>query len=268
MLGGDAARLVNTIARVLLIVTIVLYVGALMCMSLVEYYQGDRSVWLYVAAGWVAGNWLYFLPLPGVTYCIRKFLEQQGPVWRWDTIQALLDSAQKQLFEDRVNDELHHHRVTLFKYSKWQFRYRRWPKCGGWLLPKARSGITTKKTTAHFFVPDDADKAEGIAGGAWCSGGLLEQFDLPDITSDPSEQDLREYAKRTRVPYEWLSSRRSKPPRYRAIIAIAVQAAGRRWGVLVIDSRNPSRFEPIKVKSVLNCIEAPLSKLLKRGRYD
>src|SRR5574343_418161 len=152
MLGGDAARLVNTIARVLLIVTIVLYVGALMCMSLVEYYQGDRSVWLYVAAGWVAGNWLYFLPLPGVTYCIRKFLEQQGPVWRWDTIQALLDSAQKQLFEDRV--------------------------------------------------PDDADKAEGIAGGAWCSGGLLEQFDLPDITSDPSEQDLREYAKRTRVPYE------------------------------------------------------------------
>jgi hypothetical protein len=63
------------------------------------------------------------------------------------------------------------------------------------------------------------------------------------------EHEIGEYARRTWVDEEWLKARlRQKKPCARSFCGMPVEANGKRWGVIVLDSRiedgirNPNRY--------------------------
>ena len=138
------------------------------------------------------------------------------------------------------------HRVTLFAYRKfwWRALLRRKSPRAGWLTPAARSGHTKQRSGTYFRVPDDDSKAEGVAGRAWAAPGrMMAVHNLPDIVptcrhEGEREEKTRRYADATFVTCEWVEKKR---PRSRSIAGFAIERTDTDvWGVLVIDSRNPT----------------------------
>ncbi len=133
-------------------------------------------------------------------------------------------------------------RVTLFTYRRLAFRVifcRRWPPWGGWLVPVARPGHTSQRSKTVFRVPDDDSKAEGIAGQAWVANrGLAFALNLPKVTADSPDHVTEQYARRTSVSPE----RVRKAKRHsRSIVGFKIEKpAGEPWGVLVLDSLQPT----------------------------
>ena len=158
-----------------------------------------------------------------------------GPPWAWDAVRNFLDRFQEYLFEQE--GPKHHHRVTLFKRTRFRWSLCRWP-WSGWLVPIARSGHATQKTSTAFLAPDKADLAEGVAGQAWVRDESVVVSDLPNIGgNNPSDKNLDRYAVRTWVSKRWL--RRNKQ-HARFFCGIPVEVRGKPWGVIVLDSRNPN----------------------------
>lgn len=60
---------------------------------------------------------------------------------------------------------------------------------------------------------------------------------LPDISGAPVDNDVEEYATRTFVKPDRVRAAKWKA---RSFAAMAVRIDGRRWGVLVLDSRDPA----------------------------
>lgn len=104
-------------------------------------------------------------------------------------------------------------------------------------MPVERSGHTTRKSRTAFLAPDDADRAEGIAGQTWARNRILVVNELPDINKSPPQGVLEDYARRTFVATEWLQGTRRHA---RSFCGIPVEVKGRPWGVIILDSRNPN----------------------------
>lgn len=157
----------------------------------------------------------------------------------WRIVHDVLDAFREKVIASEPNDEIHQHRVTLFRHATWAFVCRRWP-WSGWLLPLERSGHTTRRTNIVFKAPDEADYAEGIAGLTWSRNGMVYVKGLPDLTIDRSDAAVSEYAARSRMPEEVV---RKRSPRARSLCGIPVEVNGQLWGVLVVDSRRPEMLE-------------------------
>lgn len=162
---------------------------------------------------------------------------------------ALLEHMREDVFGEHQEDPSHYHRVTLFRKQTWTWRFMYldgwrprflgWPG-GGWLVPVMRSGHTTQKARSRWSVPDAADNAVGIAGWTWNKDGVTAVQKLPCIAEycdgEPSDADYEIYAVKSHVPEAWARSRR---PEQRSLCGFPVKARGKRWGVLVLDSRAP-----------------------------
>lgn len=151
----------------------------------------------------------------------------------WRVIRDVLDQFRSELFNDATDDPVHEHRVTLFKYQRWHWCWRKWP-WRGWLLPVERSGHTTQRTNIAFMAPDEADGVEGVAGMTWARRQVVHVKELPDLSVDFSDAAVRDYATRSWMP-EWIV--RERKPRARALVGIPVEVKGDLWGVVVVDSR-------------------------------
>ena len=182
-----------------------------------------------------------------------------GPPWVWDTIHYLLDRFRDYVFEEE-SGPLHHHRVTLFKYVRVRFCFRRWP-WSGWLVPIERSGHTTRRSRTTFLAPDDADRAEGIAGQTWAQNRVVPLAKLPDINENPSCDALTEYARQTFVAEAWLQKQRQHA---HSFCGIPVEVKGKLWGVIVLDSRNPEAIDQNAIR-FYSLIGRYLGKLLERA---
>ena len=182
--------------------------------------------------------------------------------WLFDKLQFILDKMQVSAYKSFAQDASHHHRVTLFKYHRFIAIGRRvgrrycspWGKgihpWTGWLRPILRSGITSQYSKTAFPVPDDGDRAEGVAGQAWVSNYTTIVQDLPQITSDSSAEDVEEYAKKTFCPTNYVDGCRAAGKILpRSLAAIPIWVRGKPWGVLVLDSRHP---EGVKEETVMN----------------
>lgn len=182
-----------------------------------------------------------------------------GPPWVWDTIHYLLDTFRGYVFEEE-GGPLHHHRVTLFKYVRVRFWLCRWP-WSGWLVPVERSGHTTQKSRTAFLAPDDADRAEGVAGQTWAQNRVVPLDKLPDINENPPCDVLAEYARRT-----WIAEARLQKQRQhaRSFCGIPVEVKGKLWGVIVLDSRNPEVINQ-NADQFYSLIGRFLGKLLERA---
>lgn len=177
----------------------------------------------------------------------------------WRELQRLVDTMKADVF-GRVNgDYQHHYRVTLYRYRRWSLR--RDPRFA-WLVPVVRSGHTSQNGIRVFSInPRQAGQGKGIAGRAWESEGAIHVQKLPDIRGCKNPQVLEEYARATNMP---AANIRTDGTCSRSFWAVRVEAKGKPWGVLVIDSVTAT----ISSKKALQFFKARaqfLSLLLQRA---
>lgn len=152
-----------------------------------------------------------------------------------ETLQDLLNHLHKQMFPAAVDERS---RLTLFRFQRWQFKRWPWrPKKGGWLIAVKRSGDMHQDFSARFQIGEDLTENCGIAGKAWCDIADAFVTGLPDVHSGkPSKKDIDRYASETCMTAEWV---RLKKPRSRSFYAMKIRHKQMKWGVIVIDSRDP-----------------------------
>lgn len=204
------------------------------------------------------GNIWWVLPIlvmaAGALGILRK---QLGSPWLWDYAKYHLDTICSNAFTVQDDDAHHFHRVTLFKRVPWLWCLRRWP-WDGWLYAVERSGHTSQNNIAYFRAPDHADNAEGVAGITWARNRPVHISGLPDLTDAPTEADFMLYAQKTGVDVARL---KAKPPRSRSFYGIPLEVKGKLWGVLLLDSRNPTG---IKQGDHMTLMFNPTCKLLQK----
>lgn len=193
-----------------------------------------RALW------WGLGLALIGLVANGLT----QFL---GPPWVKAAIQRVLDRLQSEAYARRAEDLVRDHRITLFRHHKlvvfpkhWRMLFWPW---SGWLVPVARSGHTTQRTTTVFRAPDDGIHFEGVAGLAWSRGNVVD-VELPEVPSSTDPSAVREFARQQflpeRVVRKWILAGRLFP---RTLRAIPVFVDNRIWGVLVLDSQRENAIQ-------------------------
>lgn len=199
----------------------------------------DVSIWLY-AVCW---------PL----FCWAVWYKHRGDPWLVQKIQFILDRYQQGAFDltgCQTDPPKDHNRVTLFRHQKgffvrhwsgkWYWPWGKHSPLGDFLVPVMRSGHMSKKTSIAFFVSDDSDKTEGIAGQAYASGKAVCVTHLPEMNGATRVRAKKDYADRTYCAVEMIDRYISKErPMPCSVVAIPVERNGKIWGVIVLDSRYP-----------------------------
>lgn len=201
---------------------------------------------------WVTARAWWIVPLLVCLVAISKvWRERLDHAWQWNLIQDLVDRIARDAFSG-VSGANHHHRATLFQHKTWCWRcpYRGswwWPwgigrmPWSGWLVPVVRSGYATQNSKSVFLAPDDADKAEGVAGLVWAHDSELVIQTPKAIDRQATEAEINRYSQDTNAPKEWIDKQILAGNTLAASFkGIAVEVKGRRWGVLLLDSREPS----------------------------
>lgn len=210
-------------------------VGALLKANLidVEIYAGPTAkavVQFAQTTAWIS------IPVSVLVVPVLGVIKQRvGDPRIWGIVHRSLDDFRSRLFGTVDSAPKHEHRVTLFKWESWCLRLQCWPPWRGWLIPVERSGHTTQVTDIVFLAPDDADKAQGVAGQAWSRRALLVVDHLPDLKLPENPALENEYADFTWMTLAAVQKRR---PRARSLCGIPVEVGGTLWGVIVIDSRS------------------------------
>lgn len=155
-------------------------------------------------------------------------------------VQVIVEEFRRAAFASRGGNE-DDHRVTLFTA-----RTKSWWKLPKWrksvLLPVARSGHLTQSSKTSWPIGDENKNCLGVAGHAWASAdGEYGVAGLPVIDASASESDFQEYAEGTFVPVDWCRSRCAAGKSFpRSMLAFQLRVGGERWGVVVLDSLDPT----------------------------
>ncbi|MDL1948849.1 hypothetical protein FBQ97_03435 [Acidobacteria bacterium ACD] len=195
--------------------------------GVIEWFQKRAAVYAFGA-----------VVIAATMNMVRRYL---GRPWVWTAIHSELDLVRDLVFSAKRSESEHHHRVTLYKFSYLPTNRLKLFRVGRWLVPVERSGIHTRKDVAQFKVPDEADRAEGVAGQAWArpEGEILMTDALPDMNGNSSDAEVENYAKATFVSAAWVRKKiadGSKLPR--RLCGMRVECNGKAWGVIVVDSRS------------------------------
>ena len=158
-----------------------------------------------------------------------EFVRKRIRPWVWEMVKYVLDQFRDLAFRKSRNEPVHYHRVTLFKEVRWHWKC--WHRC---LIPVARSGHTTLRSNAVFRIPDDANRVEGVAGQTWANNSVIPVVGLPDLRNEATEEQIKEYARRTFVSVDYLKQTDRTWPR--SLWGVPVDVGGKRWGVIVVDS--------------------------------
>lgn len=203
-------------------------------------------------------------------------------------------------------EPLDNNRVTLFQRRQWCWKIGAWRSStnpwgwghwpgSGWLVMRNRSGHATKRRPSCFLAPDDAPKAEGVAGRAW-RGGAIRVKNLPDLSEleyiggwrrhvmrlrhlfghphprhdeliNAVDQLIEEYAEATFTSIAWVHRRlltRGKLPT--CILAVPIEDTnGSRWGALVLDSCNTVESIDTNSRNFRTALKALINDLARLG---
>jgi hypothetical protein len=251
--------------------------GLIAGIALMSKQKGVLDDWpvpLQTMAAWLfENNWWIVLALAVLGAIAKIVKERLDQSWVWTAVQAIIDRIAKDTFGQ--TGSAHHHRATLFRYRNyywlpfpfrswsWPWGKGRWP-CSGWLVPVIRSGHTSQRTRTYFLAPDDADNAEGIAGQIWAGNKelALSTGTVPQVGANQIE--MTAYADKTFVKGTWVNEEVS----HGKVLAASFRGlpiegrAGKRWGVLLLDSRDPNAAmnATINIQPYAYC----LGKLLER----
>ncbi len=149
-----------------------------------------------------------------------------------EAIKKTLDALQQTFFP--ATEDSYKNRVTLFKACYNPITRSRFLKI------YARSGTSYQKAKIRFPIDDEEEeKNEGVAGRAYFVNSTMVVVGLPEwpSSSDPKNEICKEYCKKGYVSYETAIN---LDVQSRSVAASVVRnKAGERWGVLVLDSREP-----------------------------
>lgn len=168
--------------------------------------------------------------------------------------KSALDILRNTLFKDVPPDKMFHYRATLFKVNLRETKLKFF----------CRSGTQYQRKVQPFQMDNDNEEQnEGIAGQAWFKDTILNYFDLPEIPPEWRDDDekCKEYAKESHLP---LRKAKQLKVKARSIAATPIRNLdGKKWGVLVVDSRNPDDFlDESGNKDLIESIAATIGKLL------
>lgn len=204
---------------------------------------------------WLMPAVLLLLPIAEAS---RRWFEKQT---LWPLVKSVLEDFKARLYPASKGDPAFTHRITLFRYCLWTWRWRAFKQLGfGWVRIVERTGYTTQNSRTVFRAPDDPDKAEGMAGSAWVANQLLFVENLPDLSTNDWERKVERYAADTKCPVNEIRKRR---PRSRSMCGIPVEVKNKIWGVLVIDSRH-SNLPRAEIEAHYQMAAKYLSRILER----
>jgi hypothetical protein len=235
---------------------------------------------------WSQREKLLIFVLAAFAVSAKAARQRIGPPWAWTAIKELLDIWQSQIFASIPSAPADEHRITIFKrVSRWRnpkgwlelkfrtgnpnwWRYREWPV--GWFKPLVRSQHVTQRNITWFPCFDAARPGEGFIGAVWRASDTFRTPTLPDLNppadavsglpTEPSAGDYQVYAKQTRVVETWLRERKDKT-NARTLCGIKMEKNGKKWGVMVVDSRSASLN---LTDSQVKFAAAALGKLIER----
>ena len=207
---------------------------------------------------WSKGHTLWAFGLSLYIGAASFACKQIGPPWAWKAIKYLTDQFQKQVIKGMAHPTLDEHRVTLFKHVRRNYHLRdwrslrersgleKWPSPSElwyltWFKPIVRSGHVAQHNISWFPLFDQHRMGEGVIGVVWRTEGVKRIEDLPLCTSpDPTtvDQAIESYASLVRVAPVWLKGKDSRT-KVRSFCGIPIEANGKLWGAVIIDSRNP-----------------------------
>jgi hypothetical protein len=185
--------------------------------------------------------------------------------WVWGTeskqrVKAILNVLDDVCFKSTPREERFHNRVTLFRksaYLRWRHR----------LVGFCRAGDNYQQKIPSFVVDaNEQRRNKGFSGQAWFRDSTLVVNDLPEVPSDPENWDpespaCQEYCNGGFLDHDQAAQLRVKS---RSILATPVRdLRGNRWGVLVVDSRDPGMIDDRK-KDLAESIATALGKMLGR----
>lgn len=193
----------------------------------------NLDLWLTVSI-WIAGSWSFAV-------LIKKTIEIAGTP-RKRVVDCLLEQLGTELWQrtpDKLQGPRHQHRITLFQLKRrtWIGRklQRRWTHT---LVPRTRVPRSGRRPRRVFRVHDHyRENCEGVAGLVFASEVIVTP-QLPDLHADArvSDEEYQEYARLTNDELRTVK----KDPYYSRIIGgVNIYAAGERWGMLIMDSRDP-----------------------------
>jgi len=201
---------------------------------------------------WVVANQFWLLTGPPIAVVVIQWIEKwfdnrvarvrSARLERERTARlrvllgALLARMRPEFFPKHLRDESEvHHRLTVFRASADGMR----------LEIVARSSAATSGSKTTWTIHNDVlDRCEGVAGVAWHLNMLIQvpgkgEAPLPDVSASPSDEDVREYARRT-----WVSDAQVRTIRWKArsYAAIVLRSSGLKWGCWCLTA--PTRTEP------------------------
>jgi hypothetical protein len=202
-------------------------------------------------------SFLFWISIAGIFF---KFINQEvigKYVQNRQEIKKILDSLHEIYFQSVPKEELFKHRTTLFKAYRSLLTRRR-----NHLKIFERSGTAYLGSKTCFRIDDNReDINEGIAGRAWFINAKCTVNDLPEwpemgSTGPQQNPTCFEYAKRGFVSIERAGQLTVKS---RSFIATVVRnREGDRWGVLILDSRDPDGITDAPDRTALVTLGAAL----------
>jgi len=157
-------------------------------------------------------------------------------------LKAALDLLLDVYFSGVPPNERYFNRATLFKANNGHSK----------LKPYCRSGTQYQTDIQPLAISDDDEgHNEGIAGQAWFRNANAGTTNLPECPNPWSDNDssCQSYARQGLLPMQKAMRLHVKS---RSLLATPVRNfRGEKWGVLVLDSRNPDGIDAAKEHLVL-----------------
>ena len=159
-------------------------------------------------------------------------------------VGALLDVLHDRYFRKEKGEEKHKHRVTLFVYDEGDAARG----IGKHLRIFARAGVHKDSDRIWPVDENDQKKCRGIAAQIWFTKTALSKTAACDWPENGDARLKADYAESLEITVAEAEHLHVKS-RYFAGTPILV--AGRRWGVLLLDSRNPGFIDETSYQQTL-----------------
>lgn len=225
--------------RLRIVLKVVEWVVALLVAVAAAFNRADPSKWdepyqahIRFLVDWSITLLVTFAFITFGLKVLREIVDQKTVNKR--DIKKTLDALQKEFFQGTAPEDLYKNRVTLFKARTKLFTRKRFLKM------YARSGTSYQKVKVEFALDDgEFQNNEGVAGRAYFQNSMLGPYVLPEWPNpeNPNDEACKKYCKDSGISWGIAKQLNVKS---RCIAAVVVRSKeGERWGVLVLDSRDP-----------------------------
>jgi hypothetical protein len=190
-----------------------------------------------------------------------------------EALHRTLNHLQQFLFKG-ADGHQHDFRLTIFRYSKWNWRILTWRQIwkrkrsvrNGWLMPYMRTGYLTLNCHSCWNVPADGNNIEGIAGRAYSMNKVITIESLPLLRPNSKAHHIAKYADKVWITPDVVNERLAKGSSLaRSYCGFPIEVKGKPWGVIVIDSKDPKLpdDDPVRFQKMMGLMGQIIGNIAK-----